>query len=341
MKKLNIGRFDRFKLMAHALFGKKKKRMVISLWHEFYRPPYGGGNQFMLAIKDAFERRGHLVVCNVISPQVDIHLCNSAWFDIDVFERSSRKYAVKMIHRIDGPVSLYRGEGMAEDTKIHDINKKFASATVYQSRYCMEKSMELGLRAIRPTVIGNSVNASIFHDRGRLPFSKDRKTKIISSAWSDNPLKGGPLYKWLDSHLDWERYEYTFVGRVQQSFDNIKHIPPLPSEELAEQLRQHDIFLSASQHEPCSNALMEALSCGLPAVYRNTGGNPELVGKGGLPFTDESDVLRQLDRVAADWQGFHEGIVVKSIDEIADSYLELASDICGKSLTGGINGVGL
>ena len=325
---MNIGRFDRLKLMAHALSGKKQQRLVISLWHEFYRPPYGGGNQFMLAIKDAFEKRGHLVVCNIISPRVDVHLCNSAWFDIDLFERSSRKYPVKMIHRIDGPVSLYRGEGMAEDTKIHNINKRFASATVYQSRYCMEKSQELGLRAVNPSVISNSVNSSIFHSRSRLPFASDRKVRIISSAWSDNPLKGGPLYKWLDTHLDWDRFEYTFVGRVQQTFENIRHIPPQSSEGLAEQLRQHDIFLSASQHEPCSNALMEALSCGLPAVYRNTGGNPELVGKGGLPFADESDVLVQLDKVVTDYQAFRDNIVTKSIDEIAESYLEVARNIC-------------
>ncbi len=73
--------------------------------------------------------------------------------------------------------------------------------------------------------------------------------------------------KWLDNHLDWERFDYTFVGRVKESFDNIKHIRAVPSEELADLLRSHDIYVSVSQHEPCSNALLEALNSGLPALY--------------------------------------------------------------------------
>lgn len=340
MEKMAVGRFDRLRLLGNSLLRKKQDRLVICLWHEFYKPPYGGGNQFMLAIKEAFERRGCLVVCNLFSPQVDVHLCNSAWFDVAQFEKMSEKYQIKMIHRIDGPVSIYRGDGLEEDKKIHGLNASFATATVYQSKYCLEESRKLGFFAVNPTIITNSVNNTIFHAKNRVPFTSNRKVKIISAAWSDNPLKGGPLFKWLDENLDWNRYEYTFVGRIQQQLKNIKHIPPQPSERLADLLRQHDVFLSASQHEPCSNALLEALSCGLPAVYRNSGGNPELVGGGGLPFTDETDVLGQLDRVVENYKSYQQAIDRPSIDTIADQYLQLAGRIAGKNIESSTGGRG-
>ena len=311
------------------LFGQHDL-LTVSMWHEFHKPPYGGGNQFFLALKKAFEDRGLLVVNNILSPLVDIHICNSAWFDVDRFERLSRKFPIKMIHRIDGPVGLYRGDGMEEDEKIHRLNKQFASATVYQSGYCRDKSRELGLEAVRPVIISNSVNEDVFHDRNRISYSPDRKIKLISAAWSDNPLKGGPLFKWLDEHLDWNRFEYTFVGRVKQEFKNINHIPPQDSENLASILRQHDIFISGSRHEPCSNALLEGLSCGLPALYRNEGGNPELVGEGGISFEGEGDILEKLDCLIDDYKRYREVVKANTMDEIAGQYIALIKEITNK-----------
>jgi len=133
--------------------------------------------------------------------------------------------------------------------------------------------------------------------------------------------------KWLDTHLDWNRFEYTFIGRVREQFSNIQHIQPLPSKELAEQLRQHDIYLALSLHEACSNALLEALACGLPALYRNDGGNPELVSFGGLPFSGQEDILAQLDRLAQNIVAFQRLIWTRSIAETASKYIALAAQI--------------
>ena len=99
----------------------QQDRLVVCMWHEFHKPPYGGGNQFFIALKKAFEEKNIIVVNNILSPMVDVHLCNSIWFDVEKFERLSQKYPIKMIQRIDGPVSLYRGEGSEEDEKIHTL----------------------------------------------------------------------------------------------------------------------------------------------------------------------------------------------------------------------------
>lgn len=303
---------------------KKDKPLCISLWHEFHKPPYGGGNQFMMALRGALKRHGVKVVENKINSGVDIHICNSAWFDRALFEKKAAESPLRMIHRIDGPTTLYRGEGRDEDDHIFSLNKQFASATVFQSSYSFKKSYELGYHAVSPTIIHNSVNESIFHAQAREPFHGERKVRLISSAWSDNPRKGGALLKWLDDHLDWDQFEYTFVGRVQEKFHNIKHIPPQDSEALAGLLRSHDIFVSVSQNEPCSNALLEALCCGMPALFRNDGGNGELVSFAGLPFNDEGDILGQLQRLVQDYESFQRLIRVNTIDVIAQKYIALA-----------------
>ncbi len=303
------------------------KPLRISLWHEFHKPPYGGGNQFMLALQRAMEMQGVETTVNKLSSSVDVHICNSCWFDHKKFQKKAASFPVRMIHRIDGPVTLYRGEGRDEDELIFDLNQQFASATVFQSAYSFKESYALGFKAVSPVVIHNSVNETIFHPQGRIPFEEGRKIRLVSSAWSDNPRKGGSFLKWLDTHLDWDRFEYTFIGRVQEEFQHIRHIQAVPSEELANYLRQHDLYLAVSLHEPCSNALLEALACGLPALYRDDGGNPELVSFGGLPFTDEQDALEKLDRLARNINSFQRLIWTRSIADIAARYIDLARRI--------------
>lgn len=281
----------------------------------------------MMALQNAMDGLGVRTVTNKISSFVDVHICNSCWFDYEKFQKKAGSFPARMIHRIDGPVTLYRGEGRAEDEKIFELNRQLASATVFQSAYSLKESYALGFRAVSPVVIHNSVNANIFNSDTKKPFEGSGKIRLVSSAWSDNPRKGGPFLKWLDEHLDWTRFEYTFIGRVQEHFENIKHIQPVPSEELAELLRQHDIYVSVSLHEPCSNALLEALACGLPALYRNDGGNPELVSFGGLPFAGKEDVLVKLDRLAENIVSFQNLICLRTIDDIAVRYIALAERI--------------
>jgi len=305
----------------------KPRPLTIGLWHEFHNPPYGGGNQFMMALHSALQRLGVNVVVNKMNRGVDVHICNSAWFDTKLFEKKNKEFRIRMIHRIDGPVTLYRGEGREEDDRIFAMNRTFATTTVFQSAFCYRESVRLGYDPVNPVIISNAGDSTLFYPSSQSTRITNRKIRIISSAWSDNPRKGGPFYQWLDTNMDWERYEYTFVGRIKQKLKNIKHIEAVESTKLADLLRDHDIFLSASMHEPCSNALIEALMCGLPALYRNDGGNPELVGFGGVPFTDENDVFLSLDRLVKNYDSYRSLINLKSIDEIAGRYLAVAQDL--------------
>ena len=116
----------------------------------------------------------------------------------------------------------------------------------------------------------------------RRPASARDREQLVGQS----PRKGSGIPAWLDRNLDFDTFELTFAGRTQQRFERIRIVEPLPSEALAELLRAQDVYLAPSRDDPCSNALLEALACGLPAAYLRSGGHPELVGEGGIGFDD-------------------------------------------------------
>ena len=83
------------------------------------------------------------------------------------------------------------------------------------------------------------------------------------------------------------------------------------------------MYVAASRDDPCSNALLEALACGLPAAYLESGGHPELVGRGGLPFRADEELPEVLDLLVAGLDGFREAIATPSLGSVADRYLEV------------------
>ena len=304
----------------------RRDRFKVGLWHKFFAPPYGGGNQFMLALRHALHKRGITVVENQLRPDVDVYLLNSVHFDVERFLEFAQRHRLRAVHRIDGPIHLIRGFDRDKDELCFELNKRFAAATVLQSTWTYQRIAEMSYQPVKPVIIRNAVDPSVFHPHGRVPFDPSRKIRLIATSWSNNVRKGGPIYKWLEAQLDWDRFEFTFVGNGGVPFNRIKSIPAVPSEELAEILREHDIYITASQNDPCSNAVLEALACGLPVVYRNDGGHPELVGYGGLPFVDQEEILPQLERIAANYDMFQRLISVPTMDEVAETYLTLLKE---------------
>jgi glycosyltransferase involved in cell wall biosynthesis len=313
-----VERAQRQAQLARRIAGKTS--LTVALWHDFRPSPYGGGNQFMTALEGALQRKGMRVLRNS-GAGADAHVLQSIWFDRDRFRREREPGSV-VLHRIDGPIQLYRGSDARSDILCFELNRELADITVMQSGWSLRRTYELGYRPVRPVLIRNGCDPLIFNREGREPFQRDRNIRLISTSWSDNPRKGRATYEWLDRHLDWSRYEYTFVGRVAATFEHIRTLPPVDSHTLAGLLKQHDIYVTASQHDPCSNALLEALSCGLPAIYFDDGGHPELVQFGGVAFRRPEEIPALLDRLVDSYEAFQRSIWVDDIDELAQKYID-------------------
>jgi glycosyltransferase involved in cell wall biosynthesis len=297
----------------------------LAIFHDFSPPPAGGAHQTLRAFVQSCERRGIRVEHGSISATTRACLFNSFNFDFDRLERfaARRPDGCTMVHRVGAVTSLYRGFDDGTDARVGALNGRLADRTLAISQATIDMYRQIGIELVAPRVVHNPVDPEIFHPRGRVPFSRDRKIRLISSSWSDNPRKGGPTYRWLEQQLEWSRYEFTFVGNTNEPFERIRHVPPLPSHDLADLLREHDVFITATEDDAYSNALVEALSCGLPAIYLDSGGSAEAVKAAGLAFTEREQIPELLDRLVDEYEERQAAIDLPSLDEIVDAYLEV------------------
>jgi glycosyltransferase involved in cell wall biosynthesis len=300
----------------------RRRRADVAVFHEFHPPPYGGGNQFLLALVGELERRGLAVETNRLSGETPACLYNSFNFDFRRLRRFAGRSA-RMVHRVDGPVGVYRGFDDGTDARINAINRELADATIVQSQWSLEKHRELGIDLRNPTVIPNAVDPEIFFPAPSREPLDGRPLRVVATSWSDNPRKGAGILEWLDRNLDRADAQVTFVGNTQVRFERIRTVSAVPSREIAEILRASDVYLATSRDDPCSNALLEGLACDLPAVYLRSGGHAELVGDGGIGF-DSPEELPEIFEVLREELAARRAVIrIPTLAETADSYLDV------------------
>lgn len=142
-------------------------------------------------------------------------------------------------------------------------------------------------------VIHNAPDPNIFYPPQER--NKAKKVRLVATSWSTNERKGFDIYRYLDENLDFSSYTFTFIGNTPVAFRNIEQKLTMSSEELAEELREHNLFVHASLMESCSNSLIEAINCGLVPVVRKNTSHPEIVSCGGLLFEGVDDVLSKIE----------------------------------------------
>jgi len=117
----------------------------------------------------------------------------------------------------------------------------------------------------------------------------------------------------VDSGLD-VRFEIIGAGpehsRVLYTVDDLnlkEHVHllgQLPPDDVRRRLQQADVFLLASLSEGISNAVLEAMACGLPVVTTDCGGMREAVADGVegfvVPVRDPAAMAEALRKLAAD-----------------------------------------
>jgi glycosyltransferase involved in cell wall biosynthesis len=300
----------------------RRARADVALFHEDTAPPSGGGNQFLRALVGELESRGVRVERNRISGATRACLFNSFNFDFRRLRRFARD-DVRLVHRVDGPIAVYRGFDDGTDRRIVELNRALAHATVFQSRWSRDRHDELGFELRNPVVIHNAPDLAIFHPPPQPEPLAGRRLRVVATSWSDNPRKGADVLSWLDRELDFDRFEVTFAGRIRPPLERVRIVGPLDSRAVAELLRSQDVYLAGSRDDPCSNALLEGLACGLPTAFLRSGGHPELVGDGGLGFDEPEELPEVFERLASELDARRAAITVPALDEVASRYLEM------------------
>ena len=287
--------------------------------YQFREGPYGGANQFLKCLRDYLIREGHY---SETPEEADYILINHTNIRPELMELKRKHPEKIIIHRMDGPVAKHRKHSKVLDLQSFFLDKILCDGTVFQSRWTMESCKEEGYRETgKATVIHNAPDPAIFSRGKKVERIKpEGKCRLISTSWSDNWNKGFDVLQFLDEHLDFNRYEFTFIGNSPVKFKNIVQMPPLNSQELAKELVKYDIFVAASKSESCSNSLLEAINCGLVVAARESGCYREVIGEGGVLAKDASELLARLDHLRDHIEEYQARLLFYDIEEIGREY---------------------
>lgn len=284
------------------------------------RGPYGGGNQFLRALRRELERRGHEVTTR-IEDAFEVALVNALMEGIDTefVRRLAERVPVvhrKVGYRVSGTPNLRRVvDGVVWGDKLQLDFSPYLTHTIFQSAYSRDVFVGEGFEGPH-TVIHNGVDESVFNPmiRRRLRAPRPRTwwggrepLRVVISSWSTDENKGFPDYRRIDEEvaaLDGVRL--TLVGRIPDGtrFRNTRHVRARPARRVAEVLKREHVLLQLARHETCSNALIEGINCGLPAIYLDSGSNAEIASRYGVEY--RGDFGAALDAVRERYDEFVE-----------------------------------
>ncbi len=307
--------------------------------------PWGGGNAFLRSLVAAWRRRGVEVTGRLDRELVGV-LINSSYkgklarltpaevdrmvrcgfysrptagLGLSRWRRGSRP---PFVHRLDGVFRLYgRPTDDPADVDQLAINR-FADWTVYQSEFCRTSFEAEGADVSRSTVVMNGVDLEVFYPARTPPAAGP--LRLVAIAWSPNRRKGGPDVARASLAPG---VEVTFVGNWPAGVDpaRVRVVPPQGHAALSDLLRGHHALLHMAQNDPCSNAVLEAMACGLPVIYHPSGGNPEIVGNCGVACAEdlEAPVTQLRDRYGELRERTLARRADLSVERAADAYLDV------------------
>jgi glycosyltransferase involved in cell wall biosynthesis len=114
---------------------------------------------------------------------------------------------------------------------------------------------------------------------GRLSVSKRIDVVISAVELLRKRLPGATLTIAGGGGLEQELRE---LIRGQGVGDHVRMLGIVPSDDMPELYRRHDLFVTATASEGMSNAMLEAMACGLPIVTTRCEGVEELIADNGI-----------------------------------------------------------
>lgn len=260
--------------------------------------PYGGVNQFACNLEDYLRKRGHAVF-RELKPHLDIILVVSSKTNSTTTSFSPeeiKKYLllhpdVVIVQRIN-TCDEQRADDLGINRAVIETNR-IAHHTVFVSDFIKNLYFNQGLDDKIPhSVILTGVDENVFHPDGRAEIVIGGKIKVVSHHWSSNFMKGFDIYERFDLMLGETPYRDMFsfrmIGNIPRGLNlvNTEIYGPLSGHELAARIRECHLYLTAARHEPGGNHYIEAMRCGLPVLYLESGSSGEYCSQwGGLGFT--------------------------------------------------------
>jgi len=265
--------------------------------------PYGGGSHFVTAMVSFLEAQNCEVVFHLEDDLDLIFMIDPRPGDIGysvnhIYSYKQQNPSVKILHRINENDARKNTDGM-DDMLLK--SSTIADRVIFISQWLQKYFLQKGFNG-DSKVIYNGCNLDHFYPKQKK--RKDGKIKLVTHHWSDNWLKGFDLYTQIDKYLlenPEANFEFTYVGRYNSSYQPqaTNLIEPLHGQKLGDELRKHDIYVTASRREPCGMHHVEGAASGLPVIYHSDcGGINELCEKHGEEYTTFEDFLSCVDKIS-------------------------------------------
>jgi hypothetical protein len=268
------------------------------------RGPYGGTNSFLRTLRNWLAAREGISITHDPQSAYDVALLSGLTDGVDLeLVKGIARRGIPIVHRKVG----YRVSGGPEMRRVVDgvvwgdkLQVEFTphlTHTIFQSQYSRDVFVNSGFDGPH-TVIYNGVDEAVFNTSVRVGWLRRREEsrrwwdgrtplRILISTWSKDPNKGFDDYQRIDAALDGRGdVQVSLVGRVPEPvrFAHIRVHAPRGRDALARLLKQHHVILQLARFETCSNALIEGINCGLPAIYLDSGSNAEIAGTYGVRY---------------------------------------------------------
>jgi glycosyltransferase involved in cell wall biosynthesis len=246
----------------------------------------GGVGTFMANLKHYLDSVKFPYTTDINSAQ---HIFFPINFDFEQIKKIKAKGG-KVIQRMDGVhyPTQHGPEYINLNKLTKDIYRIHSNFVVFQTEYSRRQCFVMyGERPVETySIIVNGANLEMFYpDENRQP---DKKLKLITVGNFRKQVMLEPIMQALDLIGDKALYELTVVGPIAQpelkaellKRKYVNYIENKSSAEIAEILRQHDLYIHTNINDLCPNSVIEAVSSGLPVVGYDSGAMKEL-----LPFS--------------------------------------------------------
>jgi len=274
--------------------------MKISLGMNLQSGPWGGGNQFGHSLVKYLRSKGVEVFFDLKQPDLDLIVLAEPRSKLQISAYTDQEIKAYLLQKRWQTLVVHRINECDERKGTTYVNQRLIKAntcadhTVFISSWLRDLFSQHGLHTPSPNVILNGANELIFNAHGYRHWDKTSKLRLVTHHWGGNQLKGFDIYERLDALLSLSPYkrklEFSYIGKLPENiaFTNVRHIPPKSGAELADAIRQHHVYLTASQNEPAGMHHIEGAMCGLPLLYRESGALPEYCQGFGVGFTADN-----------------------------------------------------
>jgi len=274
--------------------------MKIFINEEIRYEPWGGGAHVVTSLIEYLKEKG-FTIASKLEKNIDLIII---WSNSHVrykartkplFKYKKKNPNTKILHRIN--VS----DISKNTTNVNELvfkSNSIADETIFISKWLANYYIQDGFKRSYH-VIYNGCNSNFFYPKNDKEL--EEPVNLVTHHWSTNWMKGFDIYMELDKILNKRRdITFTYIGRYYDNYtpENTHIIPPLYGKDLGDELRNFDIYLTASRYEASGLHHVEGARCGLPVLYHEEGGGiNEVCKEHGIEYNDIHSLLEAIEEM--------------------------------------------